>query len=128
MHLEWILNPVTLYTTVALALMGCLALFLSAKVEMAAVRRMADAARGELEEMRRAAAEKHEEPAPAVEVAPQAPMLPALVSGLNLSKRAQALRMHRRGEPLSSIAAALESPQGEIQLLLKVHNLLNKAS
>jgi hypothetical protein len=43
---------------------------------------------------------------------------------LNLTKRAQALRMYRRGETVASIAAALQTPSTEIELLLKVDRLL----
>ena len=49
---------------------------------------------------------------------------PATRSGFNLSKRSQAIRMSRRGETPSQIAAALELPQGEVDLLLKVHRLV----
>jgi len=49
----------------------------------------------------------------------------APLSGLNLTKRAQALRMHRRGESVSTIAAALQSPRNEIELLLKVDAYLS---
>lgn len=44
--------------------------------------------------------------------------------GLNLSKRSQALRMHRRGDQPEQIAAALEVPTQEIELLLKVHRIV----
>ncbi len=44
--------------------------------------------------------------------------------GLNLSKRSQALRMHRRGEPPEQIAAALGVSRQEIDLLLKVHRIV----
>jgi UDP:flavonoid glycosyltransferase YjiC (YdhE family) len=44
--------------------------------------------------------------------------------GLNLSKRSQALRMHRRGDPLDQIAAALDIPLQEVDLLLKVHRIV----
>jgi hypothetical protein len=44
-------------------------------------------------------------------------------SGLNLNKRAQAIRMSRRGEPAGNIAASLNLPRGEVELLLKVYNL-----
>jgi hypothetical protein len=43
------------------------------------------------------------------------------VAGMNLSKRGQALRMHKRGEKPEQIAAALELPANEVELLLKVH-------
>ena len=49
---------------------------------------------------------------------------PPTRSGFNLNKRSQAIRMSRRGEMASQIAAALELPQGEVDLLLKVHRLV----
>jgi Protein of unknown function (DUF2802) len=48
----------------------------------------------------------------------------ALKSGLNLTKRSQALRMHRRGESVDQIATALDLPRQEIDLLLKVHRIV----
>ena len=48
---------------------------------------------------------------------------PAPVSGLNLNKRSQALRMSRRGEAPQQIAASLHLPQREVELLLKVYGL-----
>ena len=45
-------------------------------------------------------------------------------SGLNLTKRAQALRMHRRGDPPDQIATLLELPLQEVDLLLKVHHIV----
>lgn len=45
-------------------------------------------------------------------------------AGLNLSTRSQALRMHRRGDAPAQIAAALEVPLQEIELLLKVHRIV----
>ena len=42
-------------------------------------------------------------------------------SGLNLNKRTQVIRMSRRGEQADKIAAALNLPQREVELLLKVH-------
>jgi hypothetical protein len=44
--------------------------------------------------------------------------------GLNLSKRSQALRMHRRGDAPAEIASALGVPLQEIDLLLKVHRIV----
>ena len=44
--------------------------------------------------------------------------------GLNLSKRSQALRMHRRGEPPEQIAATLAVSRQEVDLLLKVHRIV----
>lgn len=45
-------------------------------------------------------------------------------SGFNLSKRSQALRMHRRGEQPEQIAASLDLPRQEVELLLKVHRIV----
>jgi hypothetical protein len=57
------------------------------------------------------------------EAAPAAP--PALPRpGLNLSKRSQALRMHRRGDAPAEIASALAIPLQEVDLLLKVHRIV----
>ena len=43
---------------------------------------------------------------------------------LNLTKRAQALRMHRRGDPPEQIAALLKLPVQEVTLLLKVQQIV----
>ena len=56
---------------------------------------------------------------PPVAVAPGLPK-----PGLNLNKRSQALRMHRRGEAADQIAAALELPRQEVELLIKVHRVV----
>jgi hypothetical protein len=45
-------------------------------------------------------------------------------AGLNLCKRSQALRMHRKGDPPDRIAAALEVPVQEVDLLIKVHRIV----
>ena len=45
-------------------------------------------------------------------------------SGLNLSKRTQVIRMSRRGEQVDKIAASLNLPRREVELLLKVHHQL----
>lgn len=41
-------------------------------------------------------------------------------SGLNLNKRTQVIRMSRRGERAENIAASLNLPQREVELLLKI--------
>jgi hypothetical protein len=51
-----------------------------------------------------------------------APGLPK--PGLNLNKRSHALRMHRHGEGAGQIAAALDLPRQEVDLLLKVHRIV----
>ncbi len=54
-----------------------------------------------------------------------APVDPAVPrAGLNLSKRSQAIRLHRRGESAEQIASQLQIPRQEVELLLKVHRLV----
>ena len=53
----------------------------------------------------------------------------AFVSGqeLNLTRRAQAMRMQRRGESAATIAAALRVPRNEIELLLKISDTCRRS-
>jgi len=51
-------------------------------------------------------------------------ILPFPKLGLNLTKRTQALRMHRKGDPPDQIAKALEVPLQEVDLLIKVHRIV----
>jgi hypothetical protein len=48
---------------------------------------------------------------------------PPAISGLNLNRRTQALRMLARGEQPDRIAAALDLPLGETALLAKIRRL-----
>ena len=48
---------------------------------------------------------------------------PPLRSGFNLNKRTQVLRLSRQGEKPASIAAALQLPRAEVELLLRVEEL-----
>jgi len=48
---------------------------------------------------------------------------PPSLSGLNLNKRGQALRLHRAGADPANIARSLQLPEAEVELLLKVHSL-----
>ena len=45
-------------------------------------------------------------------------------AALNLNKRAQVLRMHRRGDPPERIASLMEVPRQEVDLLIKVHRII----
>jgi hypothetical protein len=120
MNLDWILSPLTLYTVVVLALVGCASLFVVTKMELSQLRRAADQSRTNL-------AKKIEEVELAMADIPAAAPPPMLTvrPSINLTKRAQALRMRRRGESLESITAALAVPRNEIELLLKVHEMVD---
>jgi hypothetical protein len=60
-------------------------------------------------------------PAPVV-VAEPIPGTPK--SSMNLSKRSQALRMRRQGDSAQRISELLEMPLQEVELLLKVHEIV----
>lgn len=127
MYLDWILHPAAQCGLLAAGLLLCLFLFVSAKreirVEKARGEARAQAAEAALSQIREELAQWEsrlaEVEAKAGLLVPPAPA----ASGLNLSRRSQVLRMHRRGEAPEQIAASLGLPQNEVALLLKVHRL-----
>jgi hypothetical protein len=113
---------------VACGVAACLWLFASLKSELRATRsrfkRRHEETFASLEALRAALADLDQRMA---ETEKQAGLLvppPPVLSGFNLGKRSQAVRMARRGETPSQIAAALRLPQGEVELLLKVHQIV----
>ena len=54
------------------------------------------------------------------------PFIPAPRPAFNLSKRSHVLRLARRGDSSSQIASSLEMPRQEVDLLLKVHQIVMK--
>src|SRR5579885_2471695 len=101
MNFEWIANPITFYALLAAGLATCLYLFVSTKLEVRSAGRHAENSMASLQhEVQKLAFELHEIRDNAPDPPPVA--LP-LNSGLNLTKRAQAVRMHHRGESLSTI-------------------------
>jgi hypothetical protein len=105
-------------------LAACLGLFFALKLEIAAHRDGQHAAvEGGVSKIQAQIAGMEErlrqaEERAGVLVAPSPPR-----SGLNLNKRAQALRMFRRGESPDEIAACLSLPRNEVRLLVKVHRI-----
>jgi len=60
-----------------------------------------------------------------LQLQPVSASVPAMPrAGLNLVKRSQVLRMHRSGDAPDRIAAALEVPLQEVNLLIKVHRIV----
>lgn len=45
-------------------------------------------------------------------------------SGINSTIRAKVLKLHRLGQPVEGIAEALKVPRGEVDLLVKVHQIV----
>jgi hypothetical protein len=132
-QLDFLFHPATFYSVALICLATSLGLFVSLKIEMARTRTLGAvpevASEGiedvDSEAIRKLKAEVEQlrEAVTRLEQARPAPVAPA--DGVNLTKREVALRMHRRGEPVTSIAAALETPGNEIALMLKVHELTN---
>ena len=48
-------------------------------------------------------------------------------SGLNTTTRSKILKMYRMGQPVEQIAEALKVPRGEVELLVRVHEIAMKA-
>ena len=128
MRLDWILHPGVQYGLTGAGLTFCLYLFFTVKCEIRArdkdrqdgQKSLAEAVvaiRASLDEVRAEMREVQEQTG--MLVAP----LPTK-SGLNLSKRGQVLQMHRRGQSPEQIAAALDLPLTEIELLIKVHQIV----
>lgn len=127
MNLDWILSPLTAYALIVMTLAASVACFLSAKSEVHRLRRAADssqqALRSKIEAVETVIADlgrNQPEPEPVPAPAPVSALRPSL----NLTRRTQALRMRRRGESVESIAAALAAPRNEIDLLLKVYEMV----
>jgi len=45
------------------------------------------------------------------------------LTAVNLNRRGQVLRLRRRGRTVEEIASTLEIPRGEVELMVKVHDL-----
>jgi hypothetical protein len=131
MALDWLLNPLTFYSGASVCLLTSLGVFVSIKLELSRVRSRAEDSEAADESDKVAIEGLQAEISKLRESVCQLEAVPCGSPrgvGINLTKRAQVLRMHRRGESVSSIAAALETPSNEIALLLKVHALTEKAS
>lgn len=123
MNLNWILSPFTIYSVIAMALIGTLVLFITIKLELRRAQCAARDARLSVDCAVQEMSVGIEQLRTEISLTTAAPA-PTVGSALNLTKRTQALRMLRRGEPVESIAGALRVPRNEIELLLKVQQLV----
>jgi hypothetical protein len=112
----------TIYGMLAFAMSVCVFLFCTLKREISRLERRGKNERQtweltlerlttEIDSLRTAMAEHQAEPR----------TLAASGPALNLNRRAQVLRLDRRGETPQQIAAILKVPQNEVELLLKLH-------
>jgi hypothetical protein len=122
-----LLLPLSYYLLLAVGLSACLYLFLTLKREVRKLEtRWTDRHKGLEATIRALRADLDDLNQRLRDAEERAGMLappPPLRSGLNLSKRTQALRLFARGESPEHIAAALSLPEGEVQLLAKVQRL-----
>lgn len=108
------------YVLIAAGLLSTLALFVTLKFE---IRAHARRQRVRIDAMATRLAEA-QKPARIVEAEPAISPVPApLRAGLDLNKRVHAMRMLRRGEEVSHIAAALGVPRRELELLIRVQSM-----
>lgn len=121
--MDVVAHPIMILAACVLTLAGSLVLFFSLKRELARLRREMEEREeqwsAEAGELRRALQVLSQE----LELERKAAVDRAAIprEGMNLSKRSQALRMHRLGQSPENIAAALGVSRREVDLLLKVH-------
>lgn len=121
--MQFLMHPLAVYVFMVAGFAGLLLLHFAALARIEAVRRRLAEEKGisrmEFERLRAQLLEEaaaREESGGTVASTSAAP--------LNLSKRSQALRMSRRGDPAERIAASLGIPRREVDLLLKVQRTM----
>jgi len=122
---NWILDPLSQYATLAISLALSLYLFFSVKRENHALKRRLDAERSAYQSVLgslRSTLNRLEEEmvSHAADRIVGSTLTPP--HSVNRTTRSQALRLHRHGESAEAIAAALQLPRKEVELLLKVHS------
>jgi len=129
---QLLLSPGLPYVVLAAGLTACIVLFLSLKLEL---RRQAGASggmsRNRMEETVDDLSTAFEQIRERLEEAMQPPPVAPVWSGnpsVNLTRRGQVLRLFRRGDAPRQIASALGMRRGEVDLIIKVHQMvLNSA-
>lgn len=109
MEFNWIMSPLTQYALMAAGLAGSIGLWFHTQGQLRAL----DAA---IREYR-----ANLETAKLFQRADPLPAAGADQAELTLTRRSQILRMHRRGESVETITAALQIPRNEVDLMLKLN-------
>jgi hypothetical protein len=126
MNLDWLAHPIAPYIFLMLGIGLCLYLFFTLNTQMEAIQRQ----QREKQDLFAAAILNLQQGVDDLQNALRQRETDSLSQmpreGINLNKRTQALRMHRRGEAVPTIAAALAIPEEEVKLLLKVQELVLK--
>jgi len=127
LNLEWITSPLAIYAALAAGGAAALHMMISTRIEM---RRQQKRQLANFESLRDAITVLEEQVrqvcAEAAEKVPL-PVVNAPLTGLNIHKRAEALRMYRRGSDQQSVSAALGLPPAEVALLAKVNQVLKQS-
>jgi hypothetical protein len=119
-----LLSPGLPYVVLAVGLIVCIVLFLSLKLEL---RRQAGQSRNQMDETVDGLSAAFEQIRARLEESVPAPPVSPVWSGnpsINLNRRGQVLRLFRRGDPPRQIASALGMRQGEVDLIIKVHQMV----
>ncbi|MGA3024967.1 MAG: hypothetical protein ABSF98_09375 [Bryobacteraceae bacterium] len=121
-----LLSPGLPYVVLAAGLIACIVLFLSLKLEL---RRQSGLSRGRnrLEETVDGLSAAFEQIRVRLEETTQPPPVSPVWSGnpsVNLNRRGQVLRLFRRGDTPRQIASTLGMRQGEVDLIIKVHQMV----
>jgi hypothetical protein len=119
MDLNWITKPLTMYGVLTSGGIAFLHLLISTKLEMRRQQKRHFAENGSLRETLAALQGKVAELC--CEASERAAIPSSALTGFNIQKRAEALRMYRRGCGSHTIAEALGLTQAEVDLIGKVH-------
>lgn len=127
MNLDWILSPISMYGAVGAVGIASLYQAFSTRADLAKRSASEAGERQKILQMVEVLSAKHAQVS--LEAAERsAPLEPrAQPSALNMNKRAEALRMYRRGSDPHTIAAALALPLADVMLLKKVYIVLTEA-
>lgn len=128
MNLDWITSSLAIYAVLATGGAAALHLVVSTKIEM---RRQLKRHLAESLSLRDAIAALEAKVQQVCLEVKQNGLPPAAFTpftGLNVHKRAEALRMYRRGSDRHTVSTALGLPLAEVALLEKVHQLLSSVA
>lgn len=123
---QLLLSPGLPYVVLAAGLTACILLFLSLKLEL---RRRSGASNGvnQVVETVDGLSAAFEQIRTRLEEAMQPPVVSPAWStnpSINLTRRGQVLRLFRRGDTPRQIASSLSMRQGEVDLIIKVHQMV----
>jgi hypothetical protein len=122
---QWKVNPLAACATVLTRLLDSLFVWLGARIEASKCRRDNTTIRQSAGVLPRELTAKVDEIA--ARPLPEAPQEhPLLTQSMNLTRRARAMHMLRRGEEPHTIAAALGISHGEVELLFKMDRILQQ--